>query len=106
MAINVLPHRRKRRFGQVPFDYGTPVSESQEETQTQGEGDIAFTAAGYLIPSSADFEKERKRRRRRDKGMLPKGPRMVLEEEAEVRNENQGERLEHKRSRKYIKKTR
>lgn len=59
------------------------MSSSQEKIQE--EGDIAFTAAGHLIPSSADFEKERKRRKRKEKGMLPKGPRMELEEETEVR---------------------
>lgn len=84
MALNFLTYRGKRRFGQVPFDYGTSVS-SSEDTQTQGKGDIAFTAAGHLIPSSADFEKERKIRKRREKKILRRCPRMELEEETEVR---------------------
>ncbi|XP_050733767.1 G patch domain-containing protein 3-like isoform X3 [Eriocheir sinensis] len=77
--------RRKRRFGKVPLNYGTSVSASEEDTQTQGGENIAFTASGHLIPSSADFEEERKkwRRKRNGKGMPAEGPRMELEKEAE-----------------------
>lgn len=80
-------HRRKKKFGQVPLDYGTPVSVSEENRPTQVGEDIAFTALGHLIPSSADFEEERKKWKRKNRKEKPaKGPKMELEKEKEVKD--------------------
>ncbi|XP_063875610.1 G patch domain-containing protein 3-like [Scylla paramamosain] len=75
--------RGKKRFGQVPFDYGTSVVAGQEDSEGQKEADIAFTATGHLIPSSADFEEQQRRRKREKKRMSSKGPRLELEKEEE-----------------------
>lgn len=77
--------RGKKRFGQVPFDYGTSVVTGREDSEGQKEADIAFTASGHLIPNSADFEEQQRRRRRKlkEKRMSSKGPQLELEKEEE-----------------------
>ncbi|XP_042856097.1 G patch domain-containing protein 3-like [Penaeus japonicus] len=68
----------KKRFGQVPFDYGTEVIKPKDTSNT-GEG-VAFTASGHLIPSSVDFTKVKKKLGRRQLGRLPQ---LELQEEEE-----------------------
>ncbi|KAK3886460.1 hypothetical protein Pcinc_009338 [Petrolisthes cinctipes] len=65
----------KKRFSQVPFNYGTRVVKRDASLEDES---IAFTASGHLIPSSAEFKKPRKKSSSRTKK-----PQLELEEERE-----------------------
>ncbi|XP_047489385.1 G patch domain-containing protein 3-like [Penaeus chinensis] len=67
----------KKRFGQVPFDYGTEVIKPKNTSTGDG---VAFTASGHLIPSSVDFTKVKKKLGRRQIGRQPQ---LELQEEEE-----------------------
>ncbi|XP_064095743.1 G patch domain-containing protein 3-like [Macrobrachium nipponense] len=70
--------RSKKKFGQVPFDYGTEVCSGNVESE---ENHVAFTAAGDLIPAYIDVS--RHSTEKPTKKLKPSGPRLELEKESE-----------------------
>lgn len=75
----VFPRSKgKKKYGQVPFNYGTEVIKPKNSTDT-GDG-VAFTASGHLIPSSADFTKVMKKLGQRKRCRQPQ---LELQEEEE-----------------------
>lgn len=69
--------RGKKRFSQVPFNYGTGVVEANQACSDDDK--IAFTAAGHLIPSSADFSRISKPKKKQ----VSKAPKLELVDEKE-----------------------
>ncbi|XP_068244735.1 G patch domain-containing protein 3-like [Palaemon carinicauda] len=75
-----FPHKKgKKKFGQVPFDYGTSVYPGNVDVK---EKSVVFTAAGDLIPASVDFSQRTARSTQPKKLKLSK-PRLELEKEVE-----------------------
>lgn len=71
--------RGKKRFSQVPFNYGTGITKAKQVCND--DETIAFTAAGHLIPSSADFTKIINKPKKKQ---VSKAPKMELVDEKEV----------------------
>ncbi|XP_066946328.1 G patch domain-containing protein 3-like [Macrobrachium rosenbergii] len=70
-------HKRGKKFGQVPFDYGTEVCSGNVEGQ---EKYVVFTAAGDLIPASVDVSRHTEKS---TKKLKPSRPKLELEKESE-----------------------
>ncbi|KAK8733040.1 hypothetical protein OTU49_006729, partial [Cherax quadricarinatus] len=70
--------RGQKRFSQVPFNYGTSVVKTKPVLTD--ESGIAFTAAGHLIPSSADFTRVKKKLKKK---RICRRPKLELEVEKE-----------------------
>ncbi|CAL4073931.1 unnamed protein product, partial [Meganyctiphanes norvegica] len=79
LGLEFRRSKGKKRFGQVPFDYGTEVCAGKRRNN---EGHVVFTAKGHLIPSSANFERNSKKQTRKS-SIKKKRPHIELEEEAE-----------------------
>ncbi|KAK7075935.1 glycine rich nucleic binding domain [Halocaridina rubra] len=77
LGLQFARRRAKKRFGEVPFDYGTVIYSGDLDNQ---EKSIAFTASGHLIPASIDVAHTRKKPKEK---LKKKGPKLDLENEAE-----------------------
>ncbi|XP_076038915.1 G patch domain-containing protein 3-like [Oratosquilla oratoria] len=73
LGLELPRTKRKKRYSQVPFDYGTTIQAGNEEGQNSG---YVFTGRGHAIPLSVDFSKERRKRN-------TEVPKMMLETEKE-----------------------
>ncbi|KAG7164704.1 G patch domain-containing protein 3-like [Homarus americanus] len=78
LGLEFPKSRGQKRFSQVPFNYGTSVTKREMGKDAEG---ITFTAAGDLIPTSADFTKPRRKKKERKQRI--KGPKIELESERE-----------------------